>query len=444
MNGLVTLEQQAALDSLGVTKDQFVFYHARRIDGRYLTQAVACLLIYDFLLTFGEEVQYIWKAVPRFSLATGLWFLNRYWSLASVCLRVWAMSNAVPPPIVCNVAIQITAWSGLINIAIVDILLMLRVWALYNGSRFIKWVLIGVFVVSFPTAIGLRKAPPVTGLPLVTPAPDSLTVCHRSHPSELFSLFTMALLIDTVIFGMVIYKAGGQKPRSQTPMLSVLVRDGALYYAAITAVLAFMIAATFIPILYQPVADSNLNIPLSTLACNRLILSLRGVYFRGDAAHSGIPTVTISYRVATNWTQNSVRAEPGDAYLHTVRSPNLKNDFQLGALHSSARRGDHQAQSVDLDWDQQADRMSAEAKRVNPPSASVHSRMPSFTDSYPNRGATSPTLSPTSGVPLIVQVTVTRKKRAVTDGGVELDLPVGYHEGTGMVEQDRRDRKSVV
>jgi hypothetical protein len=36
MDGFVTPEQQAALNQLGVTKAQFVFYHARRIDGRYV------------------------------------------------------------------------------------------------------------------------------------------------------------------------------------------------------------------------------------------------------------------------------------------------------------------------------------------------------------------------------------------------------------------------
>jgi hypothetical protein len=69
MDGLVSPEQQAALNALGVTKAQFVFYRASLINARYvgdssisryfrllivtpkLTNAVAALLIYDFLLT---------------------------------------------------------------------------------------------------------------------------------------------------------------------------------------------------------------------------------------------------------------------------------------------------------------------------------------------------------------------------------------------------------
>lgn len=50
------------------------------------------------------------------------------------------------------------------NIAIVDILLMLRVWALYNGSKRIAWILVGIFCVGMPAAIAIRKVPPLVCL----------------------------------------------------------------------------------------------------------------------------------------------------------------------------------------------------------------------------------------------------------------------------------------
>ncbi|KAG8808665.1 hypothetical protein FRC17_003855, partial [Serendipita sp. 399] len=251
---------------------------------------MATLLWYDFFLTLGEEAQYVWKTKPYFSVAKVLWFLASdidastprpfahpllrtdigHWR-AFVCVYgQWHISNqpnlrtsdlAIQERLLisndrCDIALQFTAWSGMFNIAIVDILLMLRVWALYNGSRRVMWFLIAVFVIGLPSAIAIRKVPPLPSIPLIKPAPQTLTGCKRSPPSELFSLFTMALAIDTIIFAMVIIKAWGKKFRSSTPVLTVLVRDGALYYAAITAILVFMIAATMIPILYQPVADA--------------------------------------------------------------------------------------------------------------------------------------------------------------------------------------------
>ena len=38
---------------------------------------------------------------------------------------------------------------------------MLRVWALYNGSRRVMWVLIAVFAIGLPSAIAIRKVPPL-------------------------------------------------------------------------------------------------------------------------------------------------------------------------------------------------------------------------------------------------------------------------------------------
>ncbi|CCA74685.1 hypothetical protein PIIN_08636 [Serendipita indica DSM 11827] len=340
MTTTLSPEQQAGLNALGVTLEQFQFYHARRIDGRYLTQSMATLLLYDFLLTFADEVRYVWQTKPAFSVAKVLWFLNRYWPLASVFVRIWAMAYARPTqaayvnlketnrPIEHHTVAVLpfnsppgAAWS--INIAIVDVLLMLRVWALYNGSRKVMWILIAIFAIGLPSAIAIRGVPPLPTIPLVTPAPRSLTVCKRSPPSELFSLFTMALAIDTVIFAMVIVKAWGKKFRSQTPVLTVLIRDGALYYAAITAVLVFMITATMVPVLYQPVADANLNIPLCSLACNRLILSLRGVYFKAaNAQQTTIPTMDLTSRprmVNNNTTR--------DIQLDHLASPRSANPF---------------------------------------------------------------------------------------------------------------------
>lgn len=187
----------------------------------------------------------------------------------------------------------------------------------------------------------------------------------------------------------------------------------------------------------HPVTDLliSLNIPLSSLACNRLVLSLRGVYFRGgDAgAHSETPTITTSYHSATNRPPLSTRPKAGN----TVRSPNLRNDFKLSALRTPSRRAGQKVGSIGSDWDQETEEMSAEVQSLNPASAIGHSRVRSFADVPPTHGNLSPTLSPISSLPLFGQVTVTRTRRTVTDEGVEYDLPLEGQERTSAAEQGR-------
>ena len=165
----------------------------------------------------------------------------------------------------------------------------------------------------------------------------------------------------------------------------------------------------------QPVTDFfiSLNIPLSSLACNRLILSLRDVYFRGGGAHSRTPTLT------------------------TVRSPNHGNDFNLCTLRSPGHRAGQNVGSMDSSWDQETDKASEDAESLSPASATGHSRDRSFVGVSLTRGGSSPTLSPTSAVPLFGQVTITRTRLAVTDEGVEYDFPEEELEGTSTAEQYR-------
>ncbi|GBE83934.1 hypothetical protein SCP_0509930 [Sparassis crispa] len=50
--------------------------------------AVVCLLWYDYLLTFSEEVQYIWKS--RLSVSSVLFYVIRYSALLSSICEVLA------------------------------------------------------------------------------------------------------------------------------------------------------------------------------------------------------------------------------------------------------------------------------------------------------------------------------------------------------------------
>ncbi|PVG03714.1 hypothetical protein CPB86DRAFT_722523 [Serendipita vermifera] len=420
MSAALSPEQQAAFDQLqvGISYDQWVWYQARRIDGRYLTHSVAALLIYDFFITLGEEIRYVWLTKPRFSFAKALWFLNRYIPLASVCIRIWAMAYMFPPKAV--VILRYNSQHGpgwyvfkasprllfmtkhQVSVAVVDVLLMLRVWALYNGSRKVMWYLIAIFFIGFPAAIAIRQVPPIPSIPLVTAAPKTVTICKRSPPSELFSLYTMALAIETVIFAMVIYKAWGQQFKQSTPILTVLVRDGALYYAAITAVLAFMIAATMIPILYQAIADANLNVPLSSLACNRLILSLRGTYFKaggGDAE-----TLTSSHGMLG-------RPRKGSGYSRDIH---LENIHVTSPSTSTPLRG-----LVSSDIRSQGGPTSPST----PGPARRHSKSRSLADMYNlhNQGGGGGT-SPASPNSFVAKVTITQTKKVMDDDGYEYEV----------------------
>ncbi|KLO13185.1 hypothetical protein SCHPADRAFT_940553 [Schizopora paradoxa] len=63
---------------------------------KYGFVAMFTLLAYDHFLTISEEVEYVWKR--NFTLATWLFFLNRYYSILAVAVAVIEASATVITP----------------------------------------------------------------------------------------------------------------------------------------------------------------------------------------------------------------------------------------------------------------------------------------------------------------------------------------------------------
>lgn len=267
------------LRQLGVSKDYLIEFERERVEGKRLLFACLTVLLYDYCLTFGDEITFVWLKGTAFSVAKALFWLNRYWPIANYVVRAWLFSHSFLSPYLCKI-LPFTGWSSVINFAVVEIVLMLRVWALYDRSR---WVIVFfgfLFVGGLSGSFALRKVRP-EGVDLAEPPPISLTRCVRSGPDEYFFLYTIGLIIETTIFIFLVSKAWTHAVGPhKTPMITVLLRQGAIYYAVVLLTLTVVIISTVVQPMFAPVADSNLIVAITSIACNRLILSLRGVYFK--------------------------------------------------------------------------------------------------------------------------------------------------------------------
>ncbi|KAG8799412.1 hypothetical protein FRC16_005186 [Serendipita sp. 398] len=294
---------EAALQQLGVTRDQAVEFHRLSIQGNRLLHASLTLLVYDFCLTFAQEVKYVWTQGERISIAKLLFFLNRYWPIANYIVRTWVLNQKVLTRYVCysistlKVANdQLRCWSSVelltyyepqINFAIVEIVLMLRVWALYERSRKIGIALSLLFVVGLSASFALRKSDPGR-IKFAPTFPDSLTVCSRSSPNEYFFLYGIGLIIETTIFVLLVKRAWPHVAGPlKTPVVNALLTQGTAYYVAVLLTL-------IVVIMFRPIADSNLIVVATSIACNRLILSFRGFYFKQYARATTLNTTAPS------------------------------------------------------------------------------------------------------------------------------------------------------
>ncbi|KAJ8515770.1 hypothetical protein ONZ45_g6859 [Pleurotus djamor] len=231
----------------------------------YSLIAFACLLLYDHIITMSDEIQYVWST--PWGLGKVLFFLTRGW----ICV------------------------AGLL---VAEVIMVLRVWAIYNQSRkmgvfliisaltciIIGGIMYGVFVKStaIDTSSGFREL-------------TSLRGCRFSAESNtsyisflLLMTFEMLMLLLTILKGINDLGPKLNLSSSTSSFLFKFYQDGVLYYTVLSAI-------SLANVIVLLVADRHLAIILVSPQCAlhsifsaRILLRLREDAHRRDQ----IPTLT--------------------------------------------------------------------------------------------------------------------------------------------------------
>ncbi|KAJ8509406.1 hypothetical protein ONZ45_g8428 [Pleurotus djamor] len=97
------------------------------------------VLFYDYFLTFGDEVRYIWR--ERWSSGKIMFMMTRYPVMVEAILTYW---NQLWPSVTietCTTLFNITGWMFIIEVVTAETVMTLRVWALWGRSRRIAFLL---------------------------------------------------------------------------------------------------------------------------------------------------------------------------------------------------------------------------------------------------------------------------------------------------------------
>ncbi|CAL1708384.1 unnamed protein product [Somion occarium] len=188
-----------------------------------------CILYYDYIITFANEVSYIWSN-PR-THASWLFLLNRYFSILSDVAVVSANFADFMTVEACKNYYFFRQMMLVIAQVIVCIISFLRTYALYERSKRIMTFIVSVFLVLFSLAcwslIGQNSEYSIRhGCQQAISKPTGI---HLAVAWE--ALFAY----DCMIFALTIYKTYQERTRSNVAMLNSLVeliwRDGAIYFA---------------------------------------------------------------------------------------------------------------------------------------------------------------------------------------------------------------------
>ncbi|EPQ54345.1 hypothetical protein GLOTRDRAFT_111644 [Gloeophyllum trabeum ATCC 11539] len=242
---------------------------------RYLSAAGLVVLLWDHLLTFEDEVEFVWKAewaVPKV-LFLGL----RYIVPVMLIINTYQMSGLVTHHLsdtVCKVWLSLAIYMGMISIAIGNFLVLLRLWILWDRKRALVYSTLLIFVLTQLAAIGTMTAMVVRLLPVLY-FDELIDMCALGTKINVLWLWLPGIIFEVMVFTTVCWNAIDRPTSAHTPVMKALYRDGFGYFAALTLLRVFNLTLAII----APVSLMFLGVffiwSATNITVTRLILNSR-------------------------------------------------------------------------------------------------------------------------------------------------------------------------
>ncbi|KAA1473592.1 hypothetical protein DENSPDRAFT_282104 [Dentipellis sp. KUC8613] len=251
---------------------------------RYNALAAATIIIFDHVNTLGEEVELIWKERP--SWGSVLFILNRYYGLFAAIFNTYtSLSNGLSIS-VRHFWIKWQSWTAVFTTtAITQLVLILRIRAMYSNDRSMTIVMCIAFVFSLTSCTVIMNEA-IREISVTVMSVSGRTFCRPSSaPATLPAYFIPVIVFETFLFGLAVVKwvrdVGFRlSSRAFAPaLLHILVLDSVVYFIVMTAAYA-MNALLWIVKPEVPELPIGFVIALACVMGDRLILNIRARHIR--------------------------------------------------------------------------------------------------------------------------------------------------------------------
>jgi len=243
--------------------------------------AAGVIIIYDHLVTLDDEIELIWHA--GWSLGKILFLLNRYYALFAVVFNNYIIFSPHLSNHLCMVWIRWQGITGIISFILGELILQLRLYALYFLNRKVLAFMSVTFagaVIASSTLMGISLAQTrvisnmIPGLPFCVPT---------FTPKIFYSFWIPMLISETVLCGLALWRGIQSFRQNRTlfqsgkKMIEVLIRDSFLYFLIMFAV---YLANTVIFILGDATkmeSSIGYTVTFSCVLGSRLCLNVRSL-----------------------------------------------------------------------------------------------------------------------------------------------------------------------
>ncbi|KAF8160526.1 hypothetical protein K438DRAFT_1942307 [Mycena galopus ATCC 62051] len=201
----------------------------------YLAAAGLTVLVIEHISTLPEEIEFVWKS--RLSLWSVLYVRTRYYTLVAIAIDVSFMFREIPSSNVCRYFILAEMITSTVESVSVDSILVLRVWILYNKSRWLIYFLVPLMTAEIIAllTIGTLSILPAKEYVHIGPI---LKGCYPATVPRLFAFYAVPLLaIATIVFLLTLYKCSEHLLRTRfaarMPIVTQFLRDGVFLFLTI-------------------------------------------------------------------------------------------------------------------------------------------------------------------------------------------------------------------
>ncbi|KAG7448381.1 uncharacterized protein BT62DRAFT_889499 [Guyanagaster necrorhizus] len=225
--------------------------------------ASGVIVLFDHLITIDDER-------GHWSIGKLLFIINRYYTFLSV---------------MCHRFSRWQGWTGLIACMIAEVILQMRLYALYLLNKKVLALMVTSFVISSASAaviMGLVLSNISSTLVAVSYALPGISICALSGIPDYFYAFWIPIIVfESMLCGLALFR-GYQMFSSDRPLfssgrhlVSILIRDSVFYFVVMFATyLTNLLVWTTAPadLLEIPIGFS---VTFSCVMSNRIILNVR-------------------------------------------------------------------------------------------------------------------------------------------------------------------------
>ncbi|CAA7266801.1 unnamed protein product [Cyclocybe aegerita] len=216
-------------------------------------------VLHDYLVTLEDEVRYIWPQKRSFGRFMFLWI--RYYTIGLVCFDVVQIHGFAIPGVtnntLCVAADPTIRMVGGISLWSVEIIMQLRVYALYNRSRKVAAFNGILFTISIGLFLWIMIVNAMNrGRLIATAIHLPIPGCPAINGGTQWAQWIPAAAFELVLFGFVLYKAAilssnSFKSTRCVTLQAVLLGENTIYFFIIASLLIFnnlmVVGATRIP-----------------------------------------------------------------------------------------------------------------------------------------------------------------------------------------------------